>query len=271
MRARPLLRVAGPLGSGKTTFVEAVLRSRMALSVCVRCRCDPRRQVARESAPVRDAELRRYRSAGAVAAALYSYPRADSDAFYESEVVKDYSEAIVIEGDSPAGFEDLLVFVAPPLPAGTPLFRRFAGSLMARPPGSTLDELLAPGALGLPRNDAALLERWRRQALGSGHGSRGTDSARTVERNALAEAYEGLERAQLVVVNVRADDDRTAAEAFVADVHRLRRDDVLARDILGPLGSRTAVTAVVSDLVAPRDPGRTKALARVRRAIRAAG
>lgn len=71
-----------------------------------------------------------------------------------------------------------------------------------------------------------------------------------------------------MVVNSRHGGNRRAAEALVADVVRLRKDKELAADILGIRGNRLSVTAVVADLADPNDPGRKKAIARTRRAIR---
>jgi len=84
----------------------------------------------------------------------------------------------------------------------------------------------------------------------------------------VADAYAGIEHAGLVVVNSRHGNNRQAAEALVADVVRLRKDKALAADILGTRGNRKPVTAVVADLADPDDPGRKKAIARIRRAIR---
>jgi len=52
------------------------------------------------------------------------------------------------------------------------------------------------------------------------------------------------------------------------DLARLRTHKEPFRDILGVRGSRVPITAVVAGLAATHDPGRKKALARVRRTIR---
>jgi hypothetical protein len=72
----------------------------------------------------------------------------------------------------------------------------------------------------------------------------------------------------LVIVNVREPAQRAAARQLVADLIRLRNGDVLFNDILGWRGQRTPITAVVSDVAQPRDPGLVKAIARVRRMFR---
>ena len=85
---------------------------------------------------------------------------------------------------------------------------------------------------------------------------------------AIAERYAGIQRAQMVIVNIRAVLERSAGEQIVADIVRLRKDKELFDDILGFRGSKLPITAVVANLTDPDDPGRKKALARVRRALR---
>ena len=85
---------------------------------------------------------------------------------------------------------------------------------------------------------------------------------------AVAGGYEGVEHAQLVVVNIRSEAERQRGEQLVADVGRLRKDSALFDAILGFRGSRIPVTAVVANLADPRDAGTKKAVARVRRALR---
>jgi hypothetical protein len=74
----------------------------------------------------------------------------------------------------------------------------------------------------------------------------------------------------MVVVNVRDPAERAAAEQLLVDLARLRKDDALFNDIVGFRSNRLPITAVVSNLADPRDVGRKKAAARVRRTIRTA-
>lgn len=78
---------------------------------------------------------------------------------------------------------------------------------------------------------------------------------------------QGLERAGLVVVNVRARDDRDAAERMLDEIARIRSDDDVRTAILGRFAHRTKVTAVVADLSDPKDAGTKKALTRIKRAL----
>ena len=83
----------------------------------------------------------------------------------------------------------------------------------------------------------------------------------------LAPSHRGLEGAGLIVINVRADEDRTVADAMLAEVARIRRNQEIRTSILGLFGSRTPVTAVVADLLNPKDPGTRKAIDRVKRVL----
>ena len=92
----------------------------------------------RETTPGSHPELRRYREAGTIRAALLTFPGdADlSDSFFTTDLMMDYSQAVVLEGDSPLRFVDLRVFVAS-LPAeGHRLFVRCTreGATRARAP-----------------------------------------------------------------------------------------------------------------------------------------
>lgn len=83
----------------------------------------------------------------------------------------------------------------------------------------------------------------------------------------LAPHLEGLQRAQLIVLNVRSADERRAAAAVLDEIPGLRKDDEMHRDVIGHLGDRRPITSVVADLSDPREPGVKKAVARARRAV----
>ena len=61
-----------------------------------------------------------------------------------------------------------------------------------------------------------------------------------VECWAVSERFQGIQRAGLVVVNVRDAAERPAVEWLIVDLVRLRKDDALFNDILGWRGHRTA-------------------------------
>jgi GTPase SAR1 family protein len=288
MRERALVHVAGPAGAGKTAFVEALiadLRDRGDPVLAARCVRDDRLRAPRETAPKAHPELRRYLEAGATGAALFAFPEKDEtwDAFFVTHLMEDYSEAVALEGDSPVEFVDLAVFVAPPPAPGRTLLvrkkrdrakeeRRKAEALLRllRKPGGAAEVLVQ--MVGGPFVDCAranprLFEEARLELLAGIAGARKAPPPPPTEHWALAEGYEGLERAQLVVVNIRAEAERPRAEELVADVGRLRKEPALFEDVLRTRGTRIPVTAVVANLADPEDRGRKKALARVRRAL----
>jgi hypothetical protein len=150
--------------------------------------------------------------------------------------------------------------------AGGPALHR-----LLREPGDLVEALARIGGAPLEelaRNNPALVEKMR--AILGEVSAEPTSASHwgSDEHWGVADAYAGIEHAQLVVVNSRHGGNRRAAEALVADVVRLRKDKELAADILGTRGNRIPVTALVADLADPNDPGRKKAIARTRRAIR---
>jgi hypothetical protein len=70
--------------------------------------------------------MQRYRQAGAYATAMFAFPRHDPDPieFYETQLMLNYSRSVILEGDNPAGYADLEVFVAPAPLAGETLYVR---------------------------------------------------------------------------------------------------------------------------------------------------
>lgn len=282
MRHRALVHVAGPAGAGKTTFVERLLDAEAGFAICVRAERDSKLRKERESAPKTHAELRRYREAGASAAALYRFPEPDTDAFFTTDFMQDYSEAVFIEGDCPIEYVDVSVFVAPRPRQGRSLLRReqrdrktahrasieqLAQALegpaaMARFLGVALPEKLVARALAQP----AILGEARRSMASKLSELRRAPAPAAEEHWTLEPGYAGIESAQLVVVNVRSDADRSAASRLIDDVARMRKDEAVFLDVIGLRGSRSPITAVIADLSNPKDAGLRNAVARVKRA-----
>jgi len=278
--------VGGPNGSGKTAFVEAILAAADGPILAARCvRHDALRR-PRESSPRTHPELQRYLGAGAYAAALFVFPgqAADPIVFYETDLMLNYSEAVILEGDDPLGYVDLKVFVAPVPDAGETLLVRRQRDLAAaqratvdawermlsQPDGMTtwMEEVMGLSVGNLLRKDPALGEEARTKMLASMAAARKAPPAKAVEHWAVSNRFQGIERAGLVVVNIRDQNERASAEQLVADVHRLRKDDTLFNDTIGWRGHRLPITAVVANIADPHDAGRKKALGRVRRTIR---
>jgi hypothetical protein len=231
--------------------------------------------------------MQRYRQAGAYATAMFAFSRHDPDPieFYETQLMLNYSRAVILEGDNPAGYADLEVFVAPAPLAGETLYVRRQQDVAAlqraradaweerlrRPDGMStwMEEVM-----GLPLGDSVrknprLAEDVRSRMLAGIAQVRSGPPPRSVERWAVSERFQGIQVAGLVVVNVRDAAERPAAEQLLVDLARLRNDDALFSDILGTRGHRTPIMAVVANMADPRDAGRKKAVARVRRTIRA--
>jgi len=105
--------VGGPSGSGKTALVEAILATGDPPVLAARCLRDDGLRRPRESSPRTHAELRRYLQAAAYAAAVYAFPGqvADPISFYETDLMLNYSKAVILEGDEPLGYVDLELHV----------------------------------------------------------------------------------------------------------------------------------------------------------------
>ncbi len=100
---RALIHVGGPGGSGKTALVEAILGATDGPVLAARCVRDDRLGGPGESSPRTHAELRRYLQAGADAVAVFAVPgqMADPISCYETDLMSNYSEAVILEGDNP--------------------------------------------------------------------------------------------------------------------------------------------------------------------------
>ena len=285
MIERAFVHVGGPPGSGKTAFIEAMLAGAGALTLAARCLRDDTLAQAREFAPRTHPELRRYRQAGAAGAAVYTFPgQSGTNDFFMTNLMMNYSQAVVLEGESPPGSVDLSVFVAPAPSSTEQLFvrrtrRQPSAEAMGGPAlhsllseegdlAGTLARIGGEPMAELIRNNPALVQK-ALAILGDINAEPASVAPRGAEEHwCVADAYAGIEHAGLVVVNCRQGSDRRAAEALIADVVRLRKDKELAADILGSRGKRRPVTAVVADLADPNDSGRKKAIARTQRAIR---
>lgn len=284
MRERVLIHVDGPRHAGKTTFIERVLDAEVAFSVCVRAVRDAALRKEQVSAPKNQPELRRYRDRGAAEVALYRFAERNVDAFFMSDFMQEYSEAVFIEGDLPLDFVDLSVFIAPIPAAGHSLLRRIRrdhtaaheASLaqltqalddpeaLARLLGGAFGEALA----GMVRARPGMFDDTRRAMRSKLAGLKGAPAPEPTEHWALAEGHEGIERAQLVVANIRHESERPAAAALLEELARLRKDETIFADVVGRRGNKLPITTVVADLSNAKDAGLKKALARVKRATK---
>ncbi len=118
MIERAFVHVGGPPGSGKTTFIEAMLAGVDALTLAARCMRDDTLTQAREGAPRTHPELRRYRQAGAASAAVYTFPgqQSGTDDFFMTNLMMNYSQAIVLEGEAHSATWTSASSLRPPRP-----------------------------------------------------------------------------------------------------------------------------------------------------------
>lgn len=288
MIERAYIHVGGPHASGKTAFIEAVLGGADGVILAARCVHDAALREGRETRPRSDLEIRRYLDAGAIDAARYAFADGEmamgSDEFFMTQLMTNYSQAGVVEGENPLGFVDLDVFVAPTPRAGECLLvrrRRDAaareretiaawGRQLRRPEGlaDLLAEELGPPGAELARTHPELFQGAREAMLASLDRARKLPPRPRVEHWAVTKRYAGIERAGLVVVNIRQDRERDPADRLAKEVERLRKDEEVFKDVVSFRGHRIPITVVVADVGDPADPGLRKALARVRRTIR---
>lgn len=290
MIERAYIRVGGPAGCGKTTFIEAVLTGSRRDVLAARCIRNDALRRSRESRPRSHDELRRFGKAGATGVALFEFPKDDadagSDAFFTTDLMSVCSDAVIVEGDSPLAYVDLDVFVAPPMAPDEELLIRSLRDpasadrakierwqrLLDQPDGVArwLDEEIGLPSVELFRQKPARFEGERKSILAALNELAKAPSAKPVEHWAVTQRYAGIESAGLVVVNVRTQAERDAGDRLLVELARIRGDEVVLKDVLSFRGHRVPITAVVADLADPADAGRKKAVARVRRAIKAA-
>jgi len=285
MIQRAIIHVDGPPGVGKTTFVERLLHATDQEILAARCHRDDSLRHLQAASPMTNRELRRYREAGAIGAAMLAFP-ADVvvDEFFMTGLMQEYSQAVVIEGDSPVAAVDLRVYVAPPLGPDRALLvrklrdraeeEREKAAAMRRalrePDGVErfLEQMIGGAVVDFARQRPALLEAARATLLAGVDSARNASPPTPTEHWAIVQGYEGIEHAQLVVVNVRDHGQRECALELLADLTRLRKDKQVFDDVLGWRGTRIPITAVIAELSDQRDPGTRKAVARVKRTVR---
>ena len=242
-----------PAGGGQDSVCRDGARS-------FRCKHDhgcalPARRFAERASrrsPQTDPELRRYRAAGACAAAQYSFPGGDDaqDAFFMAGFMEDYSEAVLLEGDNPVGFVDVTVYVAQ-ASGGRLLVRgkrdrtgkEQAGvdalDAVLRQPGGLdllLERLVGGRVSEVALRHSELVERERLEALAQLDRLRRRPEPRSSVRWAIADSYRGIEGAQLVVVNIRGEAERGQGDVLLDEVARLRKDQAVFDDVMGRRG-----------------------------------
>ncbi len=198
----------------------------------------------RASSPRTHPETQRYWQAGAYATAKFASPRHDPDPieFYQTQLMLNYSCAVILEGDNPAGYTDLEVFVAPAPLAGETLYVRRQHDVAAahrakadaweelvrRPDGMSMwmEEAIGPPVGDFVRKNPRLAEDARSRMLAGIAQVRSGPPPRPVEHWAVSARFQGIQRAGLVVVNVRDPAKRPAAEQLLVDAEQYVRRQV---------------------------------------------
>jgi hypothetical protein len=210
----------------------------------------------------------------------------DFDLLFTTDLMEDYSHAVVLEGGGPLQLGELRIHVVPPLaPKRALLVRRMrdrareereaADDLerMLRDPDGVAQffgRMFNPEAAELMRGSPEIAERARASFLARIQWARNAPPPEPTAHWTVAPGYEGIEHAQVVVVNVRSFEEESAADRLLADLARIRKDPTVFKEVLGWRGRKTPITAVAADLSDPRHPGTKKAVARIKRAIRQA-
>ena len=132
--------------------------------------------------------------------------------------------------------------------------------MLSQPDGMAtwMHEVMSIPVGELLRVKAELGEDVRTKMLAGIAGARKAPPLKPMEHRAVSERIKGIERAGLLVVNIRDQSERASAEQLVAFVHRHRKDNAVFNDIVGWRGYRLPITAVVANIVDPRDAGRRR-------------
>jgi len=276
--ARRIIYITGPEGAGKTAFAVRVLSSKPYGFGYARIRLEPGLKEPVTRMKPKSPESVRCKAIGATGCfELACWPEPSHDDLWDSDLILDCHEDLLLEGDLSVGFATTLtVAVCRPLAPGQHLLRSVPGDSSAKrakdilelekgiaDPDSMLEQtfkhLSPPITLSTPtvrkRLKAALTEL------------KAVPLPKSIPRPLLSPGLHSLGTAGLVVVNLHNPDEAQGAERLLSELKALRNDGELLKQLCGPTATRIAYTAVTANLVSGTDAGLKKALARVHRVV----
>jgi len=281
---RAYIHIAGPSRAGKTTLIERLLELSPSRLLVARCSATGDVTDYLETREKNDEELARYSKAGAEGVARYRFePGLErTDAFWETELMEGWSDAVLFEGDLAIEGADLVVFVTRPLPARKKLVRRvlvdraraherdlkWLESLSER--ADAAEEMLS---ILFGNRDIAsrISDKTRaefRLIMKEGAKKARAQGPPPPEKQwAVAEGLRGIELAQAVAINATSTKERKRAEALREELQDLREDKEVFYAVAGPRGKRTPIMARVVDLSDPEDKNLKSLLRRIQRTI----
>ncbi len=281
---RAYIHIAGPSRAGKTTLIERLLEFSPSTLLVARCSAKDDLEDYVETRAKNDAELARYSKAGAAAVARYRFePGLErTDAFWETELMQEWSEAVLFEGDLAIEWADLAVYVTRPLPARKTLVRRalvdksqiheqklkWLENLSERPDGvEEFFSLMFRHSAMASRLDEKARAKLRSTIKEEVEKVRAQGPPPPEERWAIAEGLEGIELAQAVAINFTSLKECKRGEAMLEELHHLRKDKEVFKAITGPRGTRIPIMARVVDLSDPENKNLKSLLRRIQRTI----
>jgi hypothetical protein len=142
--------------------------------------------------------------------------------------------------------------------------------VLRKPDGvaEVIGHVLGGPVVELARRNPALLDELRANLLAAIARARPCPQPKPTEHWAIADGCAGIERAQLVIVNIRNASEREEGERLLEELDRIRKDQAVFDDVLGWRGIKVPISTVVANLADRNDPATRKAVARVHRAVR---
>ena len=283
MNYRKLIHVGGATAAGKTTLIELLLRRDLGIVCAVRCECDNNVKTLRETSPKKDAELKRYRLAGACDVARFRMPPSgiEWDDIWSTGFFNSYSEAVLLEGYFPFEAVDCRVFIARPVEG--PLLVRITRdraaersaeinrleTILSEPSRANtfFADMFGPPIAEMLNNKENTIDQLRLKTLADLEKARSAPPPPPTKHWAISEAYRGIEAAQVVIFNVMSQKEQDAAKALLKDINRLRADKDVFHDIFAHRGHRIPITAIQADLRDGKDAGTKKVLSRIGRSL----